>query len=266
MLFRPKRAPRYLYKFVSSNTAALILKGHSVSFTAFRALNDPFECFATLMDPPRWAAIFAYSAVKEGSAVLPDEIHEWQKDDWRELEDRFQKVRAELETIGVFCLTEDAKNLLMWAHYAKAHTGFVLRFELESLLGWDRAHRVPTSELGLVPGLERVLYANRPPIIFGGRLESTVRKALLTKSTPWRYEREWRMFRTIAAGSERSVVSLPHDCLDGVIIGAHVKKSDRDDMHSRVKELNKCRPTQLEIFDAKLSLTSYAVELMPIAI
>jgi hypothetical protein len=116
MLFRRKQAPQYLYKFVSSRTAALILEGHSVSSTAFQALNDPFECLTVFMysDPPsRWAAIAAYGAVKEGSAVLPDEIHEWQMDDWSARRDLVEKLGTNLETIGVFCLTEDARNLLM---------------------------------------------------------------------------------------------------------------------------------------------------------
>src|ERR1035441_6605412 len=33
-----------------------------------------------------------------------------------------------LQTFGIFCMTEDPRSQLMWAHYAAKHTGFVIGF------------------------------------------------------------------------------------------------------------------------------------------
>lgn len=43
------------------------------------------------------------------------------------------------ELIGILCLTESPTNLLMWAHYADSHAGFVLELVLNprsSTSGW----------------------------------------------------------------------------------------------------------------------------------
>src|ERR1051325_9989452 len=36
------------------------------------------------------------------------------------------------EHVGVLSLTEKADNLLMWAHYAQQHTGFVIEFDADN--------------------------------------------------------------------------------------------------------------------------------------
>lgn len=60
--------------------------------------------------------------------------------------------------IGVLSLTEDPNNLLMWAHYAKSHTGFVLEF--------DNNHPFFNSvENPIYPPCIKTVYQSERPII-----------------------------------------------------------------------------------------------------
>ena len=154
----------------------------------------------------------------------------------------------------------------MWAHYADSHRGSVLRFKSGYLLDWDQVRRIRTAELELVPGPESIRYKKHPPVLSGKSLKNVVRETLLTKSTPWRYEGEWRIFCSIAADSARTVVPLPPNCLDGVFIGARAMHSDSDTIISRVRELNTGTPGQLKVFQATLSKSSYAIEFTHIEI
>jgi len=97
----------------------------------------------------------------------------------------------------VLCLAEDQDNLLMWAHYAKDHTGIVIKFKC-----------LPELDTPLMAA-RKVNYSGNPPAIaelndyvkyITGQSPSLINhrgifyKLFLTKSTQWNYEHEWRVF------------------------------------------------------------------------
>jgi len=100
-----------------------------------------------------------------------------------------------LPTLRVFCVSEERDNLLMWAHYAKDHTGIVA--EVLSLPEEDNPLSVA----------RRVTYIDSPPpfyseeewlddILLQKRLDhsSLSIKYAQTKSNHWAYEKEWRVW------------------------------------------------------------------------
>lgn len=108
-----------------------------------------------------------------------------------------------LPRLRVFCVSEDRDNLLMWAHYAKDHTGLV--FELRSLPEEDNPLSVA----------EPVLYCNSPPPFFTEaewidhilaikklNFQELSRRYAHSKSSHWQYEREWRVWDLRASGPE----------------------------------------------------------------
>ena len=126
----------------------------------------------------------------------------------------------ERSSCGILCLTALQDNLLMWAHYAAEHTGFVI--------GFDTTHaffsRSPEST-----GLCKVTYSDtrgtrplseverelaRQPdaheyglidfaIEFADSFQSSVAEDdyRLTKATAWAYEHEWRIIRSLKDGT-----------------------------------------------------------------
>ena len=100
-------------------------------------------------------------------------------------------------TTRILCLSEYPGNLLMWAHYAKDHTGVVIELKC-----------IPELDTSLLAA-RKVYYKDKPPVIAelndylryltGQSSKIDDRNALfyelfLTKSSEWVYEDEWRVF------------------------------------------------------------------------
>jgi Protein of unknown function (DUF2971) len=114
-------------------------------------------------------------------------------------------IEEQVQNVGIFSLSEDATNMLMWSHYGQNHTGVVIGFDTStdctlSLSGDCEAVQY-TDELSefkfrntnqmalnleLSPSGETKMRSYIPIT------EPQIRRALLSKTTPWAYEREWR--------------------------------------------------------------------------
>jgi len=128
--------------------------------------------------------------------------------------------------VGVLSLTEEPASLLMWAHYANSHQGFVVEFDSEH--GFFDQRKSESDELR---HLQRVQYsASRPSLTLS---QISAFGDLLQKSEQWAYEREWRML--VALKHADSVVSstpcdvclfkVPFSAIKGVQIGARASEA-----------------------------------------
>src|SRR3989442_9692608 len=91
--------------------------------------------------------------------------------------------------LGILALTEQPDNHLMWVHYARNHTGFVLGFNAR-----DDFFR----ENGRI--LRKVIYRNRPKVFT--EADSSV---CFYKSDEWEHEQEWRCVREFQRSDPRAV-------------------------------------------------------------
>jgi hypothetical protein len=91
---------------------------------------------------------------------------------------------------GVGCLSAAKNNILMWAHYGKANSGFCIEYSTASLLDL-----VEQKELYVVP----VYYSNDVYPWYNDTSDSEENSDLwylpqfMYKKTDWAYEREWRI-------------------------------------------------------------------------
>lgn len=139
------------------------------------------------------------------------------------------------EEIGILCLSEKMDNLLMWAHYASNHTGFVIEFD-EKHPFFDRG-----SEIG---HLKKVRYSlSRPQVTL---LDPTlsdmehiyqwINDIFCVKSEHWDYEQEWRMI--VALRNCKNVIALqkdnvylfelPKSCITGIILGCRMSTENKE--------------------------------------
>src|SRR5260370_21726204 len=87
----------------------------------------------------------------------------------------------------------------MWAHYAAAHTGFVIGFsDPNDILAIDSPHR----------HVAKVRYAVERPSRSTFE-ESTNDELLLTKSIEWEYEQEWRILDSLYSADGEAPRSAP---------------------------------------------------------
>jgi hypothetical protein len=91
--------------------------------------------------------------------------------------------------LGVLSLSEDPVNDLMWAHYGKDHSGFVIEFDEAS----DFFHS-PRSDKDEFYRLRQVNYIDKR-LSFASfeELIHDANELFVSKLDSWAYEKEWRM-------------------------------------------------------------------------
>ncbi|HEY4359414.1 MAG TPA: DUF2971 domain-containing protein [Bryobacteraceae bacterium] len=105
--------------------------------------------------------------------------------------------------VGILCLTERDDNHLMWVHYARNHTGFVLGFKAYAPFFSDNERE-----------LKKVIYKTRPQV-----LAEADPGACFYKSQVWKYEEEWRCIRRFKSAEAR-MVSFDPSLVTHIIFGS----------------------------------------------
>ena len=120
-------------------------------------------------------------------------------------------------TIGILSLTESPDNLLMWAHYADSHQGFVIEFDPKSSFFAQR--RSSVDELGY---LRQVTYSDIRPSLILEEIEDF--SPFLTKGKIWKSEREWRMMLPVDMCNKKlscghNLFAFPAEAIKSIIFG-----------------------------------------------
>ena len=115
--------------------------------------------------------------------------------------------------LGIFCLTRNPNNHLMWVHYAAQNTGFVVGFNTSA----------PVFSVG-DSLLDEIDYTDDPLLVVP-RTSDPPLKIALTKSTDWSYEQEWRCVRTFQTEESRDVYFNP-DAINEIILGSRMADHD----------------------------------------
>lgn len=220
------------YKYTDAGTAKIILTSGKFRFSSPLRFNDPFDIQTDLyssfnldeLSPLLMSALEGYvrghipipkshsklslpliqlkNAISQVgykrsvvTAALYPLIESLEKSVKENLKTQNNIWKKSLRRTHVFCVTEDKDNLLMWAHYAREHTGVV--FELANI----------QHEENVLINVNKVEYVEKPLDFFS--LEELTNWALFQvepdlskifysthacrKSAHWDYEKEWRV-------------------------------------------------------------------------
>lgn len=143
------------------------------------------------------------------------------------------------EMIGILCLTESPANLLMWAHYADSHQGFVVEFDADSPFFDQR--KSPEDELR---HLRKVIYREQRPSLVLSEMEDF--SPFLTKGVDWHYETEWRMMIPLSSasaviGDGPTAVHLyefPRSAIRSVILGCRMLEAKAEEIRRVLRSAN----------------------------
>lgn len=221
----------YKYKDISRDGIAHVedmLRNNRIWFSSPIDFNDPFDCrcmFDIRNTREQVVLRKAEFLVKHGATLsealanaereIPTSSAELEK--WQELQINGHSHRA--ATSAILCLTEVCDNPIMWTHYAKMHTGICIVFCIRD--------QNDDSHINFIAEAQRIEYSDRCPLINfvqDGGLE-IVRKALLTKSTPYYYEAEWRIVRYDDGPGPKPI---PNGIVGGVILGVQMHSAERE--------------------------------------
>jgi hypothetical protein len=154
----------------------------------------------------------------------------------------------------IYCLTPHPDSLLMWAHYGGRHSGICLAFD---------------ASVPYVGGAFEVMYQQDRPLIDCDTLANTTQmaeKMVLTKSTDWAYEHEYRILGRAGEFDQEPTQSipktvgdffaLPPGALAGIITGC---KADMELVNRIVRD----SPLPIKVYHAVQIEHAYRVSIEP---
>jgi hypothetical protein len=225
----------YKYKDLSKNLSGIgleqfedLMRNNRIWFSSPMHFNDPFDCrcmFDTRNSREqvvlRKAEYFTKSGMSINEAIakadsdIPKDSDDLQK--WQESQIQGHARRA--ANSAILCLTENYDNPIMWTHYAKWHTGICIVFRIQD--------QPDQSQVDFIAEAQPIEYSDRCPLInfVQDRSPEIARKALLTKSTPYFYESEWRIVRY---DDGPGLKNIPEGIVGGVILGVNILSEDRE--------------------------------------
>ncbi|MCX5909140.1 MAG: DUF2971 domain-containing protein [Deltaproteobacteria bacterium] len=180
-------------------------------------------------------------------------------------------LRAINNTIGIFCLTENPNNLLMWAHYADSYKGLCIEFDEKNKF-FDQRNK----DNEFRNHLRKVTYSqNRPEVILfnaGAKnidLDSWMKQIFWTKCQDWEYEKEWRIIKTLDEcktikeinGEKIYLFPLPIDAIKGIILGCKMENEYRKKI---VTLLSSAKYSHIVKYQAELHERNYYIEIKTI--
>lgn len=230
----------YKYRRISASTERLLTHGE-IKCSSPSEFNDPFECRPIIHfdsshpNSKEWIktqlSLRGISRPAERVRLLTAFKRRFATPQTAEQ----MGLTRLFESVGIFSLTSKEKDILMWAHYAMEYRGVCIGFDTNSWpfrLAW------------------KVEYSDDYPVIKRATdsEDASFKKALLTKTTCWEYEQEWRiLMRTLdqneTATLERGrgpieewqlrehgpgIYTIPKDSITTLIFGLRTSAEDKN--------------------------------------
>lgn len=258
-----KSLPDYLYKY-KPITVFDRDPGSNLGFTR-RFLEDGelyFSRFSELADPNE--VIFSYAdeshiAVSEEGLSRIEYLEEIELlSDGRHLLKVSGSVaglhvrKALDQRWGVYCLTEDEKNLLMFDYYAGGHRGICIKIDWKKigiLVKKTQQTQQPT----------KIQYIKKPPRVLSDD-PSSFDCIFNSKWRDYKHEKEWRFFYTHGPlRNQAGKIICRKDMVAGIIFGCATSKEDKELVREWLKDRKK-----IQYYQAILSQGKYRLEISEI--
>jgi Protein of unknown function (DUF2971) len=156
---------------------------------------------------------------------------------------RLQDVyNDQAQRIGVFSFAGDPKNILMWSHYGKDHTGVCIQFE--------RAHDIP-----IFCGALSVEYTEKyPEVNWLKEFQESLGKIILLKHKGWEYEDEHRIIRPNQA---RTYLKFKPESIVRIIIGCRASEETINAIKDLLEERKNAKLPSIQILFTKQHASKY---------
>lgn len=236
----------YHYKcFNEPERLARIFTDGTIYFSRPRDFNDPWDCRpcfskSVLNDPDEYDRIVRWfvHCGRTYNKSLSDEEHRRREQELRAnrrlIEWMIDEVTSGMERsiqtqYRVYCLSTHPDSILMWSHYADSCKGLCLEFSVNN---------------DLFCGALKVDYLESYPLFsISATDEDANLQPLLTKSSVWKYEDEFRLIASenpfVFPGvpiTNQGFLALPKGALQSVIVGPLMPAPNRELVRLLVNE------------------------------
>ncbi len=236
----------YRYQPFDHERLSQLIGEHILYFSNPADFNDPWDCrpwfdLDQLADPDglnRHIQWYETITRRHRPDISEDEIcrrSQFFRSNPTLLRDKAIELTAELESAiheryRVYCLGSSPDSELMWAHYAARHTGICLEFATRN---------------ALFCGALQVSYRQTYPLFdLTADEEEHNLAVLLTKSTSWSYEGEYRLIAqeketanvpdTLVTNNHR--LAMPEGALSAVIVGCLAPEATLETLRALVRQ------------------------------
>lgn len=255
---RNDKPPQFLYKYFSMKRCQIdMFRNNELYFSNPNTFNDPFDCRALLtskrhLNEDEYAR-FLMTCERDDSkhkgkeltrdekeACKKDAIRQFRNTDKKELMRNINRIieeglRTSINQFRVLCLSEKYNDILMWSHYADKHQGFVLEFDTEAL-----QQNFTSPQGGKI--LYKVFYP--PTYSFPSIKDFNERHGthmfLITKSSQWKYEAEWRILMLLKKKDEfeekGKCYNFEKGLITRIILGCEMKPSEEEKIKEWIHE------------------------------
>lgn len=157
-----------LYRFLNLDHSLQLLQDQEWKVSRLLQLNDPADCVPTLVGGPSLPTqaaqkVFALNYLKEM-----------------------------YQNIGMVCFSANVTDPVIWSHYADAHRGMAIGFEMQ--VPSPMVHEVKYQEDRPVLKFEELEKLKEKKALTNEFLRLVIGDAFTRKAPSWAYEREYRIF------------------------------------------------------------------------
>lgn len=284
-----------MFKFLTAETAAIVLKNGTLRWSTPRTFNDPFDVqFDLRIEVDRsevrrlalqkmWDDHYGPDPQPPGNfhgeliRLFRDRFPRFSKEEFEKkyagaVDESLKRglaglPRLQIETRDhmrdskILCLTSDPNHVLMWTHYAQQHTGVVLCFRnVEGLDSpWQEAKPVEyVNDMPLLADSELL------SDIMSGRasfdIRSIIHRLVYTKSVAFSYEKEQRIYSGAGRnpGAEFEDIQFHPMELETIIFGLRTAPEHR----SQILALIQSRYPHVVVRQANLQADRFGMEIV----
>lgn len=251
----PKKYPSYLYKYASfipsdKNSilyAKTIIVDSNLWLSSPLDFNDPFDCRTHFLTEK--ISVVQKERFNKLASILKNSNEEILDEKAVNSAENYATKRVAeliLHNLGVTCFTKNPRNLLMWSHYAKHHTGICYQFEV-------------VRDLAIFPRAVSVEYSKYyPSLQFFDMKPDEAAKAILSKFEDWQYEKEMRI---VAVDGSRQLLSFRPKALTGIILGSCIDIESKKALDKIIQDRANNGLPSLKVFHAVQHSNKYKLSL-----
>ena len=274
-----------IYKYMHQDRIENILKDNKIRFTQPKYFNDPFEIKLTMSKIAEDNDLARYvnktlsknyeklyqnldfeiknkidyvtfkSLVDSCNEKTKEIVCEIANDNKSLSEIKEKSDEGINQTLGVLSLTIKYDNLLIWAHYANEHKGFVVEFDSN-----NDFFKPKEMDNNIYNGLQKVNYSPIRP--YKLLVENEWEDILLTKSLEWEYEEEYRIIKrlneTEPIKGDMYLFKFPKEMIKAIYCGCNMIVDDV----IRISKIldNDEELSHIKIYKARVSDKYYKLE------
>lgn len=199
------------------------------------ALNDP------------WEAIVKSDKFQKQSESIGCFLNQKRKSALSKVHEDLINLLETLKKAGIYSLSGNALDEILWAHYANGHKGFCIEYDLDKLLN---------SYSGTFFSFP-IIYTKNPPNIelidIPSKKQELIKKLVGYKSQRWSYEKEYRI-TTNFSGS----YYYEYDALKSIYFGLRMDNEFKDLIMKKLKGRG------VKYYQVELESKSYKLKTKPV--